>query len=79
MSYEVKVTKPETPDCFVYETWEQIAAAIGVSVRAAQRYVKLRGLKVAKGPANRVWAEHGWLKAWKAKNTTILGPNGESR
>ncbi|MEJ7728205.1 MAG: helix-turn-helix domain-containing protein [Polyangiaceae bacterium] len=67
------VTEVEKPDSYVYETWHDIAAVLGVSVRSAQRYVDRRGLEVAKGPANRVWIRHGDLKAWIRAHTIILG------
>jgi len=67
------MTVYEKPDSYVYETWDDIAAAVGVSVRSAQRYVATRGLEVAKGPAQRVWITHGDLKKWIRANTTLLG------
>ena len=67
------ITVVEKSDTYVYETWNDIAAALGVCVRSAQRYVAKRGLGVAKGPASRVWITHGDLKAWARANTVLLG------
>jgi hypothetical protein len=60
----IRVYEVERPDSYVYETWNEIAKAIGVSVRTAQSWHRRFGLPVLVGPTGRVRAYHGRIREW---------------
>ncbi len=60
----MRIVEVERPDNYVYETWNQIAKAFGVSVRTAQVWHRRFGLPVLVGPTGRVRAYHGRIKRW---------------